>query len=576
MSHYNLTSVRYPVLTGNALRLFAGALHNPLLRAVLLPRLLEDGGLSELRQLCCDEPPTYRPLHASNSHVSGHRGADATSANTGHIDYSAAEAAAVHTSNTTGFCSARDLAHAYRNGSTTPLAVAEKLLAAMAQHDQGDRPLRAFVASAQDRVLAQAQAATARLAAGEDRGLFDGVPIAFKDELDVAGYPTGVGTRFLGRAPASRDATVVARLREAGAVVLGKTNMHEIGINPLSDNPHHGTVRNPYNLDYNAGGSSSGSAAAVAAGLCPLTVGADGGGSIRIPAALCGVVGLKATYGRISTHGSFPLDWSVGYLGPIGATVDDVMLGYAAMAGPDPLDASTLQQPAPAALDREFETLHQAQGEPLRLGVYREWFEHADPEIVSACEAMLQQLAGRGATIVPIEVPELNELRIAHVVTILSEMAASMANHAEHWHELSAPTRINLAIGKAATSSDYIRAQQVRTRAIAHFTELYRQVDVIVTPASATLAPPIHAQSLSHGLADLGVVTELMRYIVPGNMAGLPAITFPVGYSQSGLPIALQAMGRPWEENTLFRVAQVAERLVAHTLPEGYVDLRTA
>jgi Asp-tRNA(Asn)/Glu-tRNA(Gln) amidotransferase A subunit family amidase len=347
--------------------------------------------------------------------------------------------------------------------------------------------------------------------------------------------------------------------------------MHEIGINPRSGNIHHGTVRNPYDLDRDAGGSSSGSGAAVAAGFCPLAVGADGGGSIRIPAALCGVVGLKATYGRISGHGSFPLDWSVGHLGPLGSSVDDVVLAYAAMAGADPLDPATQHQP-PLNLSHFKEELLADQA-PLRLGIYREWFNHAEPEVVAICEAMLQQLGSSGAIIEEIEIPELDELRIAHAVTILSEMAASMANYPDNWNDLSAATRISLTIGKAATSVDYLQAQRIRTRAMACFAEVFKQVDVVISPSTAMVAPLIPANSLSHGLADLGSVTELMRFAVPGNMTGLPAISFPVGYSRAGLPVGMQAMGRPWEEHLLFRVARTAERLADRRVPPGYNDL---
>ena len=561
MSRYNLTSINYPVLTGKRLQLVAAALDSVVLRPLLLPQLLNSGGLLKLRALQLDEAPTHNPLyHPESVPVEP-------------FDSSRMLGEVVRGDGLgqSGFRSVRDLAQAFRSGDTTPLKIARQLLDAIAKGDRGERPLRAFSAIDQAEVLAQATASTERIAAGQSLGVFDGVPIAFKEEMDVKGYPTTVGTRFLGRNPAGRDATVAARLRAAGATIIGKTNMHEIGINPRSGNIHHGTVRNPYDLDRDAGGSSSGSGAAVAAGFCPLAVGADGGGSIRIPAALCGVVGLKATYGRISGHGSFPLDWSVGHLGPMGSSVDDVVLAYAAMAGADPLDPATQHQP-PLNLSHFKEDLLADQA-PLRLGIYREWFNHAEPEVVEICEAMLQQLGGNGAIIEEIEIPELDELRIAHAVTILSEMAASMASYPDNWNDLSASTRISLTIGKAATSVDYLQAQRMRTRAMACFAEVFKQVDVVISPSTAIVAPLIPANSLSHGLADLGSVTELMRFAVPGNMTGLPAISFPVGYSRAGLPVGMQAMGRPWEEHLLFRVARTAERLADRRVPPAYNDL---
>jgi Asp-tRNA(Asn)/Glu-tRNA(Gln) amidotransferase A subunit family amidase len=221
--------------------------------------------------------------------------------------------------------------------------VAERALAAIADSQQNG--LSIFVAWEQADLLAQATASAQRLREGRPLSPLDGVPVAVKDELDLRGFGTSVGTRFLGKQPAAEDSTAVARLRAAGALLLGKVNMHEIGIGVTGQNPHHGTVRNPYDPQRHTGGSSSGSAAAVAAGFCPIAIGADGGGSIRIPASLCGVVGLKPTYGRVSETGAAPLDWSVAHIGPLGATARDVALGYAAIAGLTG-DPNTLHQPA--------------------------------------------------------------------------------------------------------------------------------------------------------------------------------------------------------------------------------------
>jgi Asp-tRNA(Asn)/Glu-tRNA(Gln) amidotransferase A subunit family amidase len=556
MSRYNLSSKHEPVFTGSRLRLFAAALDSPILGQLLLAQMIRLGGLRQLRSLTLHEPPTYKPLYPAGNDP---------------FDIAEAESFADNIlsqpgAGKAGFCSVRDLARAYRDGDTTPVATAERLLEAWQKSDLGESPLRAFIAFDTDLLIEQARASAQRHAAGKALGIFDGIPIAIKDELDVEGYPTTVGTRFLGGKPAIADATVVARLRRAGALIIGKTNMHEIGISPRSLNPHHGTVRNPYDPDCDAGGSSSGSAAAVGAGLCPLAIGADGGGSIRIPAALCGVVGLKATYGRISSHGSFPLDWSVGHLGPIGATVEDVALAYAAMAGGDVLDAATLGQPP---LGLPGWPAHDATADlsSLRLGIYPEWFDHADPEVVDCCRAMLDQLIACGASIREFEIPELDELRLAHGVTILSEMAASMANYPEHWNDLSPSTRISLAMGKGFTSVDYLQSQRLRTRSMARFAEVLRDVDVIITPATAIVAPPLSPASLSHGVADMNIVFQLMRFVFPANMTGLPAITFPVGYSKSGLPIAMQAMGRPWEEGVLLRVALAAENVLTRETP---------
>jgi Asp-tRNA(Asn)/Glu-tRNA(Gln) amidotransferase A subunit family amidase len=196
----------------------------------------------------------------------------------------------------------------------------------------------------------------------------------------------------------------------------------------------------------------------------------------------------------------------------------------------------------------------------VRLGVYRPWFEHAEAAIVRDCEAMVQRLVERGATLHEIELPELEEMRVAQAVTILAEMAANMALHAAHWSELSPSTRVNLTLGKATTSADYLQAQRVRTRALGHFRRAFQRVDVILSPATAVVAPTIPVNCEKNGWSDLSAVTELMRFAMPGNLTGLPAIAFPVGYDAAGLPTSMQAMARPWEEALLLRVAFAAEQ----------------
>jgi Asp-tRNA(Asn)/Glu-tRNA(Gln) amidotransferase A subunit family amidase len=471
----------------------------------------------------------------------------------------------------TPFATIQDYAAAYREGTTTPEAVAEKILAAVADSDAGERPLRAFIVQNRADIMAQARAATARIQAGEPLSIFDGVPVAVKDEVDQVPYPSTVGTAFWGHSPAAEDATAVARLRAAGALLIGKANMYEIGINPEGFNTHYGMTRNPHNLDHDSGGSSSGPAAATAAGFCPVSIGADGGGSVRIPAAHCGLVGLKATYGRISEHGAAPLTWSMGHLGPIGATVADVALTYAAIAGPDAKDDVTRHQP-PVMLDGWDNT--DLSG--LRLGVYREWFNHAQPDIVAAGNEMLDKLAQAGATIHEIEIPGLEAIRIAHAVTILSEMAASMDNIRAKPKDFGAPVRVSLVLGRAFTARDYVQAQRIRTRALATFDRIYEDVDVILSPTTAVTAPKIPDGGLAAGWSNLSVVTELMRYAVQGNLLGLPAISFPAGYDSNGLPIGMQAMGRHWEEHILLQVAYAAEQVVERKRPLLHYDILPA
>lgn len=548
---YDLRSVKLPYLAGTALRLFTAALESPL-GGLLIPSLFESSGITALRARSFDEAPTYLPGHDVSN-----RAADGVSPSEwpNEIDGESAQGP---------FTTIADYARAYRSGQTTPAAVAERALAAIESSNATQPPLRAIIAVLRDEVLRQAAESTQRIQRGEARSLLEGVPVAVKDEVDLAPYPTTVGTAFLGRAPARADATVAARLRAAGALFIGKANMHEIGIGVTGLNPHHGTPRNPYAPGHFTGGSSSGSGTAVAAGLCPLAVAADGGGSIRIPAAFCGVVGLKPTFGRVSEFGAAPLCWSVAHLGPIAATAADAALGYAVMAGPDPCDPNSLHQPQPTLAGWD-----QADARGLSLGVFWPWFEHADAEVVSICKALVERLVDAGASLREVVIPDLEAARVAHTLTIAGEMAQAMdATYAVHHGDHGLDVRINLALARAFATHDYIKAQRVRTRTIANFNQALADADVIVTPATGVAAPAIPPAALPHGESDLTTLVEIMRFVTPANLTGLPAIVFPAGYTSAGLPVGLQAIGRAWDEVTLLRLARVAERLVARRAPQ--------
>ncbi|MFO7663581.1 MAG: amidase [Chloroflexota bacterium] len=556
---YNLTSLDLPKLNGRSMRLFASALDNAALRNVLLGPLMRQGGIATLRDRVFTDPPTFYPYWHEEALAQRHQPA---------VDWPRLEKQQLEQANREPFANIADYAHAFRVGTVSPESVAEAILAAIADADDDPRPLHAFRATNREDLMAQARASAQRLSDGAPLSLLDGVPVAVKDEVDQLPYGTTVGTSFLGRTPATMDGTIVARLRAAGAMLIGKTNMYEIGINPEGFNSHYGIVRNPYRLSCHAGGSSNGSAVAVAAGFCPVAIGADGGGSIRIPAALNGVVGLKATFGRISEDGAAPLTWTMGHLGPIGATVSDVALVYACIAGPDERDSNTLHQPPVSLQDWNKTDLR-----GLTLGIYQPWFEHAAPSIVASCQEAVTRLVEMGATVREIEIPALDEMRVSQVITILTEMASNMEAYNEHWAKLSPPTRVNLTLGKAMTSFDYLQAQRVRTQAIATFRRLFREVDVILSPATAVTAPTVPDNCENDGWSDLSTVTELMRFAMPGNLTGLPAIAFPIDYDKNGLPISMQAMARPWQEHILLQVAHAAEHVTLRRRPPVFYDI---
>ncbi len=554
---YDLKSVKMPYLAGGMLKFFVSLVEGPL-GGLLTPSLFESAGINWLRKQIFDENPTHHPIHF--------------------VGELQKEASAVpekewpsEASATKGFqfASVHDFAKAYRNGTTTPEEVAKKVLRAIKNSDKGDTPLKAFIAVNHDDVMRQARESTIRIKAGKALSIFDGVPVAIKDEIDMTPYPTTVGTAFLGKTPAKEDSTVVARLRNAGALLIGKTNMHEIGINVTGLNPHHGTTRNPYNLNHFTGGSSSGSATAVAAGLVPVAIGADGGGSVRIPASFCGLVGLKATFARVSEFGAAPLDWSVAHIGPIAGSATDAALTYAVIAGPDPKDPTSLHQPLPSLEGWDNKNL-----KGLKIGVYWQWFRHADAETVAACETMLKEYEKMGCEIVEVTIPDLEANRIAHSVSILTEMAQAMdATYARHHKEHALDVRINLALACQFKATDYLIAQRIRTRIINHFNNAFKQVYVILTPTTGVSAPEIKKGALPDGESDLSATIEIMRFATAANLTGLPAITFPVGYTQKGLPIGLQVIGKAWDESTLLRMALAAEQVVERKAPQVHFKI---
>lgn len=557
---YDLKDVKVPLLAGAGLRVFTRLLESKLFRGLLIPKLFSDAGITPFRSLVIDEAPTLQPFvepEAADRERSAIQVRD--------LDPLAGRDPAGDFQ----FRTVADFSEAYQSGRTNPEEIARRALEAIRDSNAGDKPLRAIIACQEDDVLRQAAQSAQRWKNGAPLSVFDGVPVAVKDELDQTPYPTTAGTKFLGDSPAREDATPVARLRAAGALLIGKANMHEIGIGVTGLNPHHGVCRNPYNVDHHTGGSSSGSGSAVAAGLCPVAIGADGGGSVRIPAGLCGVAGLKATFGRVSEHGAYPLCWSVAHVGPLAATVRDVALAYGLIAGPDEKDAWSRRQPPVHLSDLDKTDLS-----GLRLGVYSEWFDHGQPDLVAACRAALERLVLRGASVVEIEVPELDNMRVAHAMTISSEMYASMEPYYKKSKtDFGLDVRVNLALAANFNNADYIRAQRFRTRMFRNFAGAFEKCDLILTPTTGVTAPPIRPAALPAGESDLTTLMKIMRFILAGNFCGFPALSVPIGYGDNGLPVGLQLMAPHWQEHLLLRVGNAAEADLKRKRPQFYRDL---
>ena len=559
---YDLKSVKVPRLAGMKLRLFTAYLEQGPGKSLIIEKLMKEAGVETFRSMELDEAPLMSPIVAfGTTHRKDPESMPAESIKS-LIDTPEPEG------NGHRFPTTMDYHKAYLSGTLSPEDVARRVIKAAEELDRMKPPMRTFIFFNPDDVLEQARESAARYHEGRPLSPFDGVPVAVKDELDMLPFPTTVGTRFLGEKPAAKDAFIVARMRSAGAMMIGKTNMHEIGIGVTGINPHHGPARNPYSPGFCTGGSSSGSAAAVAAGLCPVALGADGGGSIRIPAAFCGVVGLKSTFGRISEIGAYPLCWSVAHVGPIAATAMDAALAYSIIAGIDPADPSSQFQPTPV-----MDGFGNTNLSGMKIGIFTPWFNHASKGVADACHALADKFQGLGAKIVEIEIPNLDMSRVAHLITIVSEMNASMnAFYEKHRKDFGLDVRANLVLGRSFTTSDYIKAQKMRAKAVKNMYTAFEKADVIITPATGCVAPPILPDAIPDGESDLTVLTEIMRFANLSNLTGFPAISFPAGY-EGDLPVGMQAIGKPWEEHTLLRLAHAAETLVERKKPQVFFDL---
>ena len=392
--------------------------------------------------------------------------------------------------------------------------------------------------------------------------------------VDQQGFETNVGTSFINKGNiAQNDAFTVQKCREQGALLFGKTNMHEIGFDITTINKHWGATRNPLNMCHACGGSSGGSACAVAANLCPLALGCDGGGSIRIPASFCGLYGLKPTYGRISGHGGSGIANSVGHTGPIAATAYDLAVGYLVMAGMDPQDPMTLLQP-PAYLPKSVRST----GRGIRIGIYRTYFEDAASTVVKTCNEFLDRMVSEmGVQLVDIVIPELEACRVAHVNLFGSEARSLMTNaHSSRLLQLSPPTLAQVSVFANLEGADYIQACRVRTFAMKQLESIFNHIDFIVTPATACSAMPIKDGDLAHGLANFSYTTLGTRFAFLGNLTGIPCVTIPIGSTttfeafkervdatQHPIPVSLQLMSTWWSEASLIEMARMCEKLTA-------------
>jgi aspartyl-tRNA(Asn)/glutamyl-tRNA(Gln) amidotransferase subunit A len=465
---------------------------------------------------------------------------------------------------------ALELAAAVRSGERSALSVVEDHLGAI---EALDGELHAYLTVLADAARAQASAVDATVSAGGDPGPLAGVPVAVKDNLCTRGVPTTCSSRILEHWRPPYDATVIERLRAAGAIVVGKTNLDEFAMGSSTENSAFGPTRNPHDPARVPGGSSGGSAVAVAAGLAAVSLGSDTGGSIRQPAALCGVVGLKPTYGMVSRYGLIAFASSLDQVGPFARTVADAAALFDAVSGHDPLDSTSLDRPAPRTVGAVGEGVT-----GLRVGVITELVDGVDAEVVAAVRAAAESLAAAGAVVDEVSIPQLRFGMAAYYLIAPAEASSNLARYdgvryglrieADDVEAMNRATRHagfgpevkrRIMLGTYALSAGYYdayygQAQKVRTLIIGAFDQAYERYDALLgatTPSTAFLLGAKVDDPLAMYLSDVCTV--------PSNLAGHPAISVPFGTDAAGLPIGVQVLAPALGEVTMLRVAGAVE-----------------
>ena len=439
----------------------------------------------------------------------------------------------------------REASALLKSGQLSPVELTQSFLDRIEATD--DR-LHSFIIVLKEQALDDARLAEAEIRRGGYKGPLHGIPFALKDLYDTAGITTTSGSKVdIDRVP-TEDATTTARLKAAGGILLGKLAMHEFALGGPDFTTPFPPARNPWNLAHITGGSSSGSGSAVASGQAMAALGSCTGGSIRGPASLCGIVGLKATYGRVSRAGVVTLSWSQDHCGPMTWTVEDTAYMMQALAGYDPKDPTTSTAPVP---DYSLSLREDIKG--LTIGVPRHFFfaphESVNPEVVATVEKGLKVLEGLGANLQEVTIPSLEYVRAANSVIMLSEaFAYHEKNLQTRPHDFGEMVRARFRIGGLFSASDYVQSQRIRKVVNRECAEVLQKVDVLVTPTMTQPAAAFEGYDATSNITG-------RSFTAPFNLTGLPAISVPCGFTASGLPVGMQIAGKPFDEPGVIRAA---------------------
>ncbi len=449
-----------------------------------------------------------------------------------------------------------------RTGRLSPVELME---ATLDEIDQQESRLNAFISVFRDESLELARQAEIDIRTGKNPGSLHGIPIALKDLIDVAGRRTTCGSKFYEAGSTARsDSTITRRLKQAGAIIVGKTNLHEFAFGVTTENPHFGSTANPWDTSRVPGGSSGGSGAAVSAGLCAGALGTDTGGSVRIPSALCGIAGLKPTYGRISVLGVTELARSLDCAGPMCRRVGDIAIMMNVLAGSDPDDALCSTEPAPDYTDG---LEHPVDG--LKAGIPNQHFySDLDSEVDRAVREAIKTVEALGAEIVEIDLPSVHEVYEVVLTLLMAEASYYHEPYlTAHRDDYGRDVQEILAAGQNFNARDYIHAERVRENASRTFSRAFEEVDVLLTPAVPVPAPQRTLDDPSVESESNKIRPRMTQNTRIFNLLGLPALSVPCGFTGQGLPVGLQIAGPWWSEKTLLQVGHAYERATPwHTM----------